>query len=88
MRFLIAAASILVLGSSAAYADRAAGDRCASTLPPASMRLYEASLAEVMGGELPRDALRANAREMVMNSTLSRANAQPAALSVSTAPQW
>ena len=79
MRFLTMAGFTLLATASAAHADRAAADRCASALPPASKTLYEASLAEVLGGETPRDALTGNARAMVMNGSLSRADARPAA---------
>lgn len=78
-RILTIATLSLLLGSTAALADRAAADRCAAGLSPASKALYSASLAEVLGGESPKDALTANARAMVMNGTLSRANARPAA---------
>ena len=79
MRFVTVAASILLFSTSTAYADRAEADRCASTLPPVSKTLYDQSLAEVLGGETPRDALTANARAMVMGSSLSRTDARSAA---------
>ena len=75
----VGAAAVLLITSSAALADRAAADRCAAGLSPASKALYEASVAEVAGGETPKDALTGNARAMVMNGTLSRADARPAA---------
>jgi len=79
-RMLAAAAGIVTLFTvSAAHADRAAADRCAAALPPASKALYDASLAEVLGGQAPKDALTGNARAMVMSGKLSRADARPAA---------
>jgi len=79
MRVLTIATLSLLLVAPAARADRAAADRCAASLSPSSKALYSASLAEVLGGESPKDALTGNARAMVMNGTLSRANARPAA---------
>lgn len=79
MRILTTAALAVLLAAPAARADRAAADRCAAGLSPASKALYNASLAEVLGGQSPRDALTGNARAMVMNGTLSRAEARPAA---------
>jgi hypothetical protein len=79
MRIVTTAALALLVAAPAARADRAAADRCAAGLAPASKTLYSASLAEVLGGESPKDALTGNARAMVMNGTLSRANARPAA---------
>lgn len=79
MRILTAVVLGTLLGAPAALADRAAADRCAAGLAPASKALYSASLAEVLGGKSPKDALTGNARAMVMNGTLSRANARPAA---------
>jgi hypothetical protein len=74
----VAAAALLAMVT-AAHADRAAADRCAAALPAASKALYNASLAEVLGGETPKDALTGNARTMVMNGSLSRSAARPAA---------
>jgi hypothetical protein len=79
MRIVTVATLVLLFAAPGARADRAAADRCAAGLPPASKALYDASLAEVLGGETPKDALTANARAMVMNGTLPRANARPAA---------
>lgn len=76
---LVAAGFVLLITSSAAFADRAAADRCAAALSPASKALYEASVAEVLGGETPKDALTGNARAMVMNGSLSRSDARPSA---------
>jgi len=78
-RYLTVAALALLFTTAAAHADRAAADRCAAGLQPASKELYAASLAEVLGGESPKDALTANARAMVMGGKLSRAEARPAA---------
>jgi hypothetical protein len=80
IRFLaIVGVLVLLVAAPAAHADRAAADRCASTLAPASKTLYEQSLPEVLGGESVRDALTANARSMVMAGSLSRDAARPAA---------
>jgi hypothetical protein len=76
---VLAVSCVLLAIASTAHADRAAADRCAAALPPASKALYNASLAEVLGGESPKDALTGNARAMVMNGTLPRADARPAA---------
>ena len=87
MRFMLIAGSILLLSNSTSHADRVAADRCAAALPPASRSLYEASLAEVLGGELPRDALAANGRAIVMDGSLPRGNARPAAVAAGSCLQ-
>ena len=75
----VTAGMVSLLAVSTAHADRAAADRCAAGLQPTSQTLYQASVPEVLGGESVRDALKDNAREMVMSGKLSRAAAQPAA---------
>lgn len=78
-RVLAAVGFAAVVTTSPAHADRAAADRCAASLQPASKALYQASLAEVIGGMSPKDALTEHARAMVMSGQLSRADARPAA---------
>jgi hypothetical protein len=72
-------AIFVVITAPTARADRAAADKCATTLSGVSKTLYDQSLAEVMGGETVRDALTSHARGMVIGGSLSRTDARTAA---------
>jgi len=68
-----------VMGFGPAWADRPAADRCASALPAASKTMYNEALPAVVAGTTLADALRAVARPMVMNGSMTRDEARAAA---------
>lgn len=74
--FLLASA---VMGFGPSWADRPAADRCASALPAASKTMYESALPAVVGGTAVAEALRAVARPLVMNGSMTRDAARAAA---------
>jgi hypothetical protein len=76
---LIVAVGILLLVDSTAQADRAAADRCAASLPPASQTLYARAMSDVLAGKSLEDALTPPARWMVLSGALSIAEARTAA---------
>ena len=78
-RFWTGTALALLFTTTAAYADRAAGDRCATSLATPGKAVYQASLPEVLGGEAPRNAAAANARELVASRRLLPAYARAGA---------
>jgi len=73
--FLVAA----LMGFAPAWADRPAADRCASALPAASKTMYNEAVPAVVAGTAVADALRAVARPMVMNGSMTRDQARAAA---------
>jgi hypothetical protein len=79
VRFLTAAALILLVAAPAAHADRAAADRCAASLPPGSRAIYAQSIPAVLSGQTIADAITPVARSMVMGGSMARADARPAA---------
>jgi propanediol dehydratase small subunit len=74
---VLLAAAVMCCGP--ALADKAAADRCAAALPAASKTLYDGALPAVVGGTAVPDALRAVARPLVMNGSMSRDVARSAA---------
>ena len=68
-----------VMGFGPAWADRPAADRCASALPAASKSMYESAVPAVVGGTAVAEALRAVARSLVMNGSMTRDAARAAA---------
>lgn len=68
-----------VMGVGPALADRPAADRCAVALPAAGKTLYDGALPAVVGGTAVADALRAVARPLVMNGSMTRDAARTAA---------
>jgi len=70
-------ASMMFFGP--AWADRPAADRCAGALPAASKTLYDGAVSAVVRGTAVADALRAVARPLVMNGSMTRDAARAAA---------
>lgn len=68
-----------VMGVAPAWADRPAADRCAGALPAASKTMYNGAVPAVARGTAVADALRAVARPMVMNGSMTRDAARLAA---------
>jgi hypothetical protein len=68
-----------LMGFGPAWADRPAADRCAGALPAASKTLYDGALPAVARGTAVADALRAVARPLVMNGSMTRDTARTAA---------
>ena len=76
---LVVAVGVFLLVDSTAQADRAAADRCATSLPPASQTLYARAMSDVLAGKSLEDALTPPARWMVISGALSIAEARTAA---------
>ncbi|WP_341991140.1 hypothetical protein [Azorhizobium sp. AG788] len=85
MKILTLAAALgLICAASAASADRPAADKCAAKLSADAQTIYKASAPLITPGADARAVITDQTKAMVMNGSLSRGAAKPAAEAAGT----